>query len=175
MRNLFRALSRPLAVLSVLALIAISSLALADYKVLGTYNTTGVGTGPSGSTAGLAIPGDPSMTRRLQVIVSDVRDGSVGDGLDVVSVAREEAWCYSSSPAPDGGGSWVRAPEMDIYLDAGAVSGVLATGAQYGLAGSVQTTNGIPCARIYYNTATLNLAWDAGTGLVHQVTVFSHN
>lgn len=168
---------KKLALVTAIILSLGATLALAaNSNFLGTYLLTGgTMTPPSGSSAGYALV-YPSELRGINVTIGDERDGSAGDALDNVSSADAYAWCYNSkSPVGAATGGWSRYPQLDLSMrntDAG--SGAESNGKIPGVSGSTATANqvhGVECSRIYYTTGFMNLAWDAGTLLVHRVTI----
>jgi hypothetical protein len=147
----------------------LSVAAIAANATAGSQNNTGTTAAePTLSTQGIALVGDTSATKRVTLVATDVRDGSVGDGLDELSVLQAQAYCYNPDRA-----RWTRQPDLDFALDGGAISGVAGDGSPAGVTGSV-TVNNLPCSRIYYRTTGVNLAFDAGA-LVHQLTVIQQN
>ena len=155
---------------AVLALTA--TLALAGNSYLGTLTSpasTGGVSVPDAPTDGFALK-HPRELKGFVVTVADVRDGSVGDGLDAILTVDTYAWCYNArNAAPDGGGGWARMAALDVSLritDGGTGAGTAGVpSSQSGLTAALPGVSpGIDCTRIYYTTGGLNLPWDGGTG-----------
>jgi hypothetical protein len=164
----------------VVALMLTASIAWASANILGSDITLGTGNFavPNAPTDGWQL-GYPGSLGGIQVTLTDVRDGSVGDGLDAVSAFNAYAWCYKASTIQtDGGGGWARFAALDVQAREGdGGTGALTTGNPAALTGvAVIPTgiNGVDCSRIDYTLGYQNTGWDAGP-LVTRITVTELN
>lgn len=171
----------PLARFSLIAaLMLTASIAWAAAAVLGSDISLGSGNFavPSNPTDGWAL-NYPGQLGGMQVTLSDVRDGSVGDALDAVTAFNAYAWCYNTTTVQtDGGGGWARMSQLDVQArEADGGTGVLSTGNPAALSGTVALpvgVNGTNCSRIDYTLGYQNTSWDAGV-LVTRITVTELN
>lgn len=144
--------------LVLMSLALCAGLALAGSRtVMSRYQLDPTNGQPTAATVGIPTINESLPLKSIAVTVADFSDGGPTD-YEYPRHVETRAWLYRPEAAfPDGGGKWSRAPQFDVYLDAGAVL-------THSITQAITLTPGllIPGERIYFSTAGMT-DQDAGS------------